>query len=196
MHKKSLLLVFLFTFLLPAQVMNVVASTSDTVTETPSVSDPVSGTKLADVTGVILLKSQRKKFPQNLLNLFTGSSGKLPKTRKLEVSGDYKGGSVVTVVEIAEEGKEAEYSFQIPIITSVMNTASSKLTKGTDKTASVTMTFSNTNNAENTVNSASHKFLSKATSKRLDQLGSASGSFSEEGAKGRFILKLDFDITE
>ncbi|MDD9897571.1 MAG: hypothetical protein OXU45_01085 [Candidatus Melainabacteria bacterium] len=196
MSKKSLLIVFLIALFLPIQVMNVVASTTDTVTETPSVSDPVSeqtGTKLADVTGVVLLKAQRKKFPDNLLNLFTGSSGKLPKQRKLKVSGEYKGGSVVTVVEVAKTG-EPEFSFEIPVISSVMSSTSTKLVKETSKVESVTMTFTNANNVASVVDSASHKFISKSTSKRLSNKATASGSFTQQGAKGRFALKLDFDI--
>ena len=150
---------------------------------------------LATATGVVTLRTKRKKFPEDLIDLFTGSGSKLPKQKKIKVAGSYSGGSVLDLIEVSET--EPEYSFQVAILSSVMSSSTTKLVSEVQQLQSVDMTYTNANNIPDLVESANHIFTSKKiTNKRLNDKGTLSGVFAEAGARGRFLIKLDFTAAE
>lgn len=150
---------------------------------------------LATATGVVTLRTKRKNFPEDLIDLFTGSASKLPKQKKITVSGSYSGGSVLDLVEVSDT--EPEYSFQVAVLSSVMSSSTTKLVSEVQSLQSVEMTYTNANNIPDVIESANHRFTSKKiTNKRLNDMGTLSGSFSESGAQGRFLIKLDFTTAE
>lgn len=141
------------------------------------------------------MRTKRKNFPEDLINLFTGSESKLPKQKKITVSGSYSGGSVLDLIEVSDT--ELEYSFQVAVLSSVMSSSTTKLVSEVQSLQSVEMTYTNANNIPDVVESANHRFTSKQiTNKRLNDMGTLSGSFSESGAQGRFFIKLDFTTAE
>lgn len=186
MNKTTILLIIsLFLLIKPAKLF---ASTS-------SVETTIGGTKVADVTGVVTLQVQRKTFPEILVDLFAGADTKIRKKKQIKVSGDYTGGSVINLVSVEEDGKASEYSFEIPVISSVMNLTTEKLVKEVSRFQSVQMIFTNANNVPDAVAQTSHKFQAGAISNsRLGADAAVQGSFAEAGAKGRFLLMLDFDL--
>lgn len=191
MKKTGIVALLLITISLPFNFGQIYASVIESTNTT------VTTEKIANVTGIVTLKVMRKRFPENLIDLFAGTDSKLMKQKKISVTGEYNGGSVVNMVSVEADGKNSEYSFEFPILASIMTSTSTKLISEITRFQSVQMTFTNSNDVPDVIDEATNKFeAKKVTNKRLGQAGILQGSFAEAGAKGRFLLKLDFNIEE
>ncbi len=136
---------------------------------------------VATITGNVTLLAKRKTFPSDLSDLYAGNASAVnfsKQGKKIPVSGRYTGGSKVTVTG---KGKGRGYSFEIPVIQSILETAS----KNSDKSSSGLV-------------AASFSSISKDIS--VEEVGTSrdgksarvAGSFSQAGALGRFSLNLKF----
>jgi hypothetical protein len=142
----------------------------------------------ATITGNVTLLAKRKTFPTDLAELYAGNDSAVTfnkKGKKINVSGSYTGGNSVTVNESSATAEAGAYSFDMPVIQSILETFSSTLSKDSSKTGLITARFTDT--ISKTIS------ITNVVTSREGNNGKVSGSFTKAGASGRFALNFKFE---
>lgn len=178
----------------------------------------------AAVKGTVVLQSSPKGVPSDLEELYLGRDSKLPvKPRIIKVLGTYDSGNSVTVTEdLSVSDSVGTYNFTVPLIESIINTFSTKLTKESSSNRSIIANFANkipvdgdsddgdddsdedsdddddtTDSVNETISNVPIRIsktmsVSKLIASRKGNKAKLKGKFSKEGAKGRFALNFAF----
>ncbi len=142
----------------------------------------------ATITGNVTFLAKRKGFPTDLAELYAGNDSSITlgkKGKKINVTGTYTGGSTVTVNE--KTGTEAEsdtYSFDIPVIRSILETFSSTPNKDFSKSEVLTARFGDISKTVSII---------KVVTSRQGNTGTVTGTFAKQSAQGRFTLNFSFE---
>ncbi len=160
---------------------------------------------LGTVDGTVTLLAKPRGFPSNLTSLYKGRDSGVnvtPAGKNIKVSGSYNGGSTVTVNE--KGSHDADYSFILPVIQSVLETLANSKDQSEDgsiqaifegiviSSESTDSVIDNNGGGETSVRIVRNMSVSKITAVRKGNKAIVKGAFLQRGTSARGRFKLTF----